>query len=262
MDYKVGASCDYSFIPEMCPSGNVAVINDSDDYLVVETQPMSHEMSSIKWGAYENNLLLSILGEWTTKQHRENAQHTIYFHSRDLTDQDKMTIEKSFDRFMSPIATALNQYPVQPHHNHPYWIGAVKTFNRHRYLMKDVSDYDYMDSSVNELLLWEKYYHRIYGAPPCVFRWHHRWREFHFVRKAIKQYVTPKNYKNTAIFYDTYQSLFMRYCSWFKKVLGVTQHYYIRNLKYAPRKIQELRAQQLDVGVLMIRLDDIQCGNV
>jgi hypothetical protein len=38
-DFVVGASCDYSFIPEMCPSGNVTTLTDSDDYLVVEMQP-------------------------------------------------------------------------------------------------------------------------------------------------------------------------------------------------------------------------------
>ena len=36
LNYRVGASCDYSFIPEMCPSGNIAIINDSDDYFVIE----------------------------------------------------------------------------------------------------------------------------------------------------------------------------------------------------------------------------------
>ena len=43
LDFVIGSSCDYSFIPEMCPSGNVEVIRDSDEYLVVELQPRRHE---------------------------------------------------------------------------------------------------------------------------------------------------------------------------------------------------------------------------
>src|SRR5208282_897732 len=35
-DFVIGASCDYSFVPEMCPSGNVEALTDSDDYLVIE----------------------------------------------------------------------------------------------------------------------------------------------------------------------------------------------------------------------------------
>ena len=44
-DFMIGSSCDYSFIPEMCPSGNVEAITDSDEYLVVELQPRRHEAS-------------------------------------------------------------------------------------------------------------------------------------------------------------------------------------------------------------------------
>ena len=42
-DFIIGSSCDYSFIPEMCPSGNVDAITDSDEYLVIEMQPRMHE---------------------------------------------------------------------------------------------------------------------------------------------------------------------------------------------------------------------------
>ena len=45
--FVIGSSCDYSFIPEMCPSGNVVVVTDSDDYLVVEMQPRQHERSCV-----------------------------------------------------------------------------------------------------------------------------------------------------------------------------------------------------------------------
>ena len=42
-DFIIGSSCDYSFIPEMCPSGNVDAITDSDEYLVIEMQARMHE---------------------------------------------------------------------------------------------------------------------------------------------------------------------------------------------------------------------------
>jgi hypothetical protein len=47
-DFVIGASCDYSFVPEMCPSGNVEAIADSDEYLVVELQPIIHESAFLR----------------------------------------------------------------------------------------------------------------------------------------------------------------------------------------------------------------------
>ena len=38
-DFIIAAPSDYSFIPELCPSGNITHITDSDDYFVVECQP-------------------------------------------------------------------------------------------------------------------------------------------------------------------------------------------------------------------------------
>jgi len=50
-DFLTGSSWDYSFVPEMCPSGNVVALTDSDEYLVVEMQPRDHEARHLRWGA-------------------------------------------------------------------------------------------------------------------------------------------------------------------------------------------------------------------
>ena len=50
-DFVVGSSCDYSFIPEMCPSGKVYAMTDSDDYLVVEMQKRGHERNFVRLGS-------------------------------------------------------------------------------------------------------------------------------------------------------------------------------------------------------------------
>ncbi len=51
-EFVIGSSCDYSFIPELCPSDNVDVITDSDEYLVVEMQPRHHEKAASTGGAH------------------------------------------------------------------------------------------------------------------------------------------------------------------------------------------------------------------
>ena len=52
-DFTIGSSCDYSFVPEMCPSGNVEAITDSDEYLVIEMQPLDHEAAFLRPGPLE-----------------------------------------------------------------------------------------------------------------------------------------------------------------------------------------------------------------
>src|SRR6516164_2259396 len=83
-DFVIGASCDYSFIPEMCPSGNVAVMTDTDQYLVVEAQPRHHEVDFLRLGPAVPKQIASSLSEWTTALHRDNVRHTLVFHAADL----------------------------------------------------------------------------------------------------------------------------------------------------------------------------------
>ena len=84
IDFRVGASWDYSFVPEMCPSGNVPVITDSDEYLVVEMQPRAHEAGFLRQGPLRPDALAHSLEEWTTAQHRENVALTLIYHAGEL----------------------------------------------------------------------------------------------------------------------------------------------------------------------------------
>src|SRR5262249_49561714 len=80
-DFVVGASCDYSFIPEMCPSGNVVALTDSDEYLVVEMQPRDHESRNLLPGPLVPAALAESLSEWTTADHRRNVERTLVYHA-------------------------------------------------------------------------------------------------------------------------------------------------------------------------------------
>src|ERR1700724_642807 len=71
-DFIIGSSCDYSFIPEMCPSGHVDAITDSDEYLVIEMQARMHESKFLRPGPIQVAPLAQSLSEWTTAVHRQN----------------------------------------------------------------------------------------------------------------------------------------------------------------------------------------------
>lgn len=126
-DFVIGASCDYSFVPEMCPSGNVVTIADSDDYLVVEVQPTRHERQFLRLGPGSVDTLAKSLSVWTTAGHRANARQTIVFHAGALPARLPVVIAEA-DDFIRKLDARLASRP-QPHRDHPYWRGALAAVN-------------------------------------------------------------------------------------------------------------------------------------
>lgn len=122
-DYIIGASCDYSFIDAMCPSGNVAHITDSDEYCVVELQPFAHEQKMIAVGAPSERELAGSLGEWTTRTHRDNALHPIIFHADAIPTEAAPLVAHS-QSFVENINSKLP--PPQSSSSHPYWISCIE----------------------------------------------------------------------------------------------------------------------------------------
>lgn len=264
MDYKVGASCDYSFIPEMCPSGNIGVINDSDDYLVIEMQPKKHELNFVNWGPYNMHHLTSLLSEWTTLQHRHNSKQTIYFHSRDVLPMEKADIEKQLNQFIDKITPKLDKIPPKPYYNHPYWIGAIEAFKKQRLYFKSSNDYEYVGLAVYDYAttLPKKIYYKFFGTPPFQFPWHFRFREYQLMRKFLRETITSENSAKTLVLYETYYMDFMRYCEWIKKKLKVMHHYHLHNLLDNSKKITELQQEKFNICIIFITLDGIDGGIV
>lgn len=179
VDFVVGSSCDYSFVPEMCPSGNVAVMTDSDDYLVIEMQPRSHESRFLRWGGVDPGQIAESLGEWTTAVHRANVRHLVVFHGRDIpASVEKYRVES--DAFLQRIASKLPAKP-QPHRNHPYWRGAVAAHHAALGKRPDERDWALMmgqsPSRWHDFVRWARAF--FIGRSPIVRPWHPRWADFH-----------------------------------------------------------------------------------
>ena len=121
-DFVIGSSCDYSFMPEMCPSDNVHVMTDSDEYVVVEMQKRGHESNFVRLGPVDPAMLVNSLAEWTTARHRANAHSVVVFHTGDRSAKLAEMVAESKD-YIEAIEEKLPA--PQPHRNHPYWIGAI-----------------------------------------------------------------------------------------------------------------------------------------
>ena len=189
-NFIIGSSCDYSFIPEMCPSGNVETITDSDEYLVVELQPLRHEVGFLRPGPLQPRQLADSLGEWTTAIHRDNARNTLVFHAGELPAELASKIAEA-DAFVDKVANLLKNKP-RPHRGHPYWYGAVAAFRDAKGQKLDDDEWRYAlglpraDHWVSKWLFQRAKY-SLTGKPPHVMPWHPDWPDF----KTVLEQLAP-----------------------------------------------------------------------
>jgi hypothetical protein len=189
-DFVVGSSWDYSFVPELCPSGNIAVLTDSDDYLVVELQRRDYEWENLRPGPVVPAELAQSLAEWTTDYHRRNVAQTVVFHAGDRPADLAQFIARS-DAFVENVRQSLAAAPLS-HRRHPYWLGSIAVNRRrsHRPLGKE--DWSFLlsekPSQSNSPL--RRMRAKLLGSPPQVTKLHPLWPDYRLPLKALDEVLS------------------------------------------------------------------------
>jgi hypothetical protein len=127
-EFVIAAASDYSFIPELCPSGDVVHITDSDDYFVIECQPRddgapANATARNEAPRLDPDSVAKAVQPWATAQHRDNARHCLIFHS-DAISAGTAEAVASADRFVSEIGAKLDGSPL-PFRHHPFWMRSI-----------------------------------------------------------------------------------------------------------------------------------------
>ena len=189
-DFVVGSSWDYSFVPELCPSGNIAALTDSDDYLVVELQRRDYEWENLRPGPVVAAKLAQSLAEWTTDYHRRNVTQTVVFHAADRPAELAQFIARS-EAFVDNVRQSLAS-PALSHRRHPYWVGSIAVNRRrsHRPLGKE--DWSFLlsekPSSSNSSL--RRMRAKLFGSPPEVTRLHPLWPDYRLPLQALNDVLS------------------------------------------------------------------------
>ncbi|MBV9427618.1 MAG: hypothetical protein JO084_07845 [Bradyrhizobiaceae bacterium] len=187
IDFRVGASWDYSFVPEMCPSGNVSVITDSDEYLVVEMQPRTHEAGFLRPGPLQPDVLARSLEEWTTAQHRQNVAHTVVYHAGELPAALPAAVAAA-DDYVVQVTRRLRS-PPQPHYGHPYWRGAIATVQEAARGQLSPEALRALLGAASRRGRWiERLRALLIGYPPGVRPWHPRWPDYGPVLRRLSPF--------------------------------------------------------------------------
>jgi hypothetical protein len=183
-DFRIGASWDYSFVPEMCPSGNVSVITDSDEYLVIEMQPRAHEAGFLRRGPLRPEALARSLSEWTTTQHRCNVAHSLIYHAGDVPAALPAVVAAA-DQYVAQVTRALPG-PPQPHYGHPYWRGAIATVQEAARGRLRAEALRKLTGAPSRRGYWlERLRAFVVGYPPRVRPWHPRWPDYRLVLRRL-----------------------------------------------------------------------------
>ncbi len=195
LDFEIGSSCDYSFIPEMCPSGNVHVVAESDEYVVVEMQRRSHEESFIRLGSVDPSALAGSLAEWTTERHRLNAHVPVTFRAA-ASSANLRSMQDESQAFVDDIEAKLPA--AKPFRDHPYWIGAIAAHRRGlaRVRKAKAGKPSVKTSEDTEAITYHSMLYALreffLGRPSAVRPWHPRWPDYRMLQGLIRQFMVPK----------------------------------------------------------------------
>src|SRR5262245_38368504 len=192
-EFVVGAPCDYAFIPELCPSGKVDVLTDSDHYLVAEMLRHDRGAAGLRWGTPRPQTLAPWLSQWTTVQHRRNAERTLLFHAGDVP-QNIAAVEAAASTFVAEVRARLVPTP-QPHRDHPFWIGMMALQRAATGPAAADADWAHLLGSrpaTGSLtgLLWRLRL-ALLGYPPAVTICHPLWPDFHLAHGILGQGLRP-----------------------------------------------------------------------
>jgi hypothetical protein len=183
VDVTIAGPCDYSFVPEFCPTGRIETFTDSDAYMVVEMQPVPAGSEAFRPGALDSATMAGSLKEWVTAQHRRNAAHPIVYHGAEAERGTAQAIDESArwtaetDRLLGPS--------VRSHRHHPYWAGALD--HHHATALYPV-DWAALEAILGPGAVPESpgaMRQRLLGRMPLPRPWHPHWADFRVLRARL-----------------------------------------------------------------------------
>jgi hypothetical protein len=109
---------DYGTISEACPTSRLAVIADSDEFLMLELRGRNVAAEQLELGWLDPSAIARDQSVWTTADQRRCGAHTLILHRRDLPPLDEGT--RALAEFHARVMSEVRQPPLS-HREHPIW---------------------------------------------------------------------------------------------------------------------------------------------
>lgn len=180
---KPSGFCDYTFIPDLCPSGNWAVVKDSDELFIMEMQATRGEVNYIELGKLSPSHYAKQLSVWTTREHRAYAAETLVFHASDIPSHIR-EVRREVDLFMKNLESALRTHP-RPYKKHPFWLSALNGVRRKADITLFTEDIDWPSGRNRLRVVMDKFFGFLWGSPPFVGPFHPAWPDYRTIARTI-----------------------------------------------------------------------------
>lgn len=190
----VTSYCDYSFIPELCPSGNYAVITDSDDAFLMELAPLEQESAHIYLGKKDLVADSQRMLSWVTKEHFNYSKYLLYFHTSEIptagSELDKLNNAKQeLSNALDTIYTVLEKKPRISHEFHPFWNNQINMY-KFQGKLTERNSINLKKGFANKIL--NLCFRNILGQAPFVTKLHYKYQDYSNCINTIKSALSKK----------------------------------------------------------------------
>jgi hypothetical protein len=221
----VNSYCDYGFVAELVPSGDLSIIDDSDGFFMLEIQSAAQEKSYLRCGYTPPEKIADELSTWTTREHRRFAEVDVVFRSDDLP-AGLPQVRAEAARFISELHQRMT--PPMDHVDHFYWASGVQAWGSMKFAKeapvfppeivgdelfprRDRMKINSVKIRILELrrLLAQSYLdllglvRRRVGIIPDVPIWHHLWLDSRLILNWINSVADRVGQKNALVCDDT-----------------------------------------------------------
>ncbi len=181
----VSSYCDYSFIPELCPSSNYCVLSDSDEGFLLELAPQEQEAEHIIFEKQSIADVYQRMQSWVTKEQYDYSKQSIYFHTKDLSSH--IPEEKILNDRLEKLYAHLDKVPRVSHINHPFWTSAIN-FLRVKSIFISRLDDKQNNNIETRTSIVPKLTKILYGASPYFNKLHYKYQDYSVCLNQLQQY--------------------------------------------------------------------------
>ena len=121
----VNSYCDYGFVPELVPSGQFEILDNSDEFFMLELQAERQEQEFLRCGTAMPREIANELSIWTTREHRRFAKTDVVFHAGELPSR-LAQVRHEVAAFMAELGDQMS--PPVTHADHFYWVSGVRAW--------------------------------------------------------------------------------------------------------------------------------------
>jgi hypothetical protein len=217
----VNSYCDYGFVPELVPSGRFTVLDDSDDFFMLELQSAAQEKQFLHCGKTGIEEMARELSRWTTREQRRFAEVDAVFHAGDLPP-DLEAVRKEAAAFIAKLHGKMKRKAVD-HVRHFYWVFGVEAWLTRRQAEMSVNadaplppecgplypehgllHLAGLRSTYLKILGWMR---RLAGAPPNVAIWSDAWLDSRLVLNWIASVQRERPHRRGLLVCTSYSPL-------------------------------------------------------